>query len=506
MAFEAVPEFLLPTRFKSGNNLVLDTAFITRLMIPGYPLTDYETEDAMNPFYLGCDVSKGYGDFVIIDAQKETLVENFQLDDTFEGHTCLYKQLESLLKKHPGAKISAGIESTGGYENNWYHTLIKFQTTLDIQTAHVNPVGITHDSKAGLQRNGTDKISARNIAEYLIRHPETICYNKENPFASLKKQWGFISLLKKQVTQLLNQLESLLYTSNPELLVYCRNGVQNWVLQVARQYPTARKLALARSNTVVKIPFVTKERAEKLIATAKKSVASAVDEVSEQLVLSTVNQILFMKKNIAIQEAQLVKTCSMPEVDLLMSFIGIGKCTALVLMLYIGSIERFSSAKSLAAYFGLHPEYRISGDDKKGRFRMSKKGQSEPRKLLYMAALSAIQANPLIRDIYKAKVEQGMAKKAAIGVCMHKIIRIVYGMLKSNTPFNPEIDLHNRNKAEKKPAVKRQDKSRRFHSYDTSAPISRRQNLKRMEQRLSQDGISPSHAGSDASLHPPINI
>ncbi len=456
----------------------------------------------MNEFYLGCDVSKGYGDFVIINAQKEMVVENFQLDDTFEGHACLFKQLESLLKEHPGAKISAGIESTGGYENNWYHKLIKFQASLDIQTAHVNPVGITHDSKAGLQRNGTDKISARNIAEYLIRHPETVCYNKENPLASLKKQWGFISLLKKQVTQLLNQLESLLYTSNPELLVYCRNGVQDWVLQVARNYPTAKKLASARAKTVAKIPFVTPERAANLITAAKRSVASAVDEMSEHLVLSTVDQILFMKKNIAVQEGLLVRTCSLPEAALMKSFIGIGKSTALVLMLYIGNIERFASAKSLAAYFGLHPEYRISGDDKKGRFRMSKKGQSEPRKLLYMACLSGIQANPLLRDIYKAKVDQGMAKKAAIGVCMHKTIRIVYGMLKSNTAFNPEIDLKNRRKAEKKPAVKRQDKSRRFHSYDSSAPISRRQNTKRMEQRLSQDGLPPSHAGSDLAPIP----
>lgn len=43
MAFEAVPEFLLPIRSKSGNNLVHDTAF-TRLMIPDYPNNDTEVE------------------------------------------------------------------------------------------------------------------------------------------------------------------------------------------------------------------------------------------------------------------------------------------------------------------------------------------------------------------------------------------------------------------------------------------------------------------------------
>ena len=450
----------------------------------------------MNEFYLGCDASKGYGDFVILNSQKQTMVENFQLDDTFTGHNHLYHQLEMFLKRHPGSRLSAGIESTGGYESNWCYALARFGASLNIRVAHINPVGIANDSKAEQQRNTTDKISARNIAEYMIRHPEKVEYGTENPLISLKRQWGYIALLKKQLTQLLNHLEILVYTSNPELLMYCRNGVQGWILQLLLKYPTARKLASARVKTVAKIPFINEGRAAKLIERAKTSVASTVDEISSQLLSSTVAQILHLKKAIQIQTDQLEKECSLREVNLLTSCIGIGKITALVLMIYIETIDRFSSSKKLAAYFGLHPEYRISGDGKKGRFRMSKKGQPEPRKMLYMACMSAITSNPLIKELYTRKVEQGMAKKAAIGVCMHKMIRIVYGMLKNNTPFDAEIDQTNRNNAKNKTASKTVDKSRRLQSYDSDAPISRRQNAKRMEQRLSQDGVLPSCAGS----------
>lgn len=442
----------------------------------------------MTEFYLGCDVSKGYGDFVVLNAQKETVIENFQLDDTFEGHNCLFMQLEALTKKHPDVLIYAGLESTGGYENNWYHKLVKFQNNLNIQTAHLNPVGITHDSKAGMQRNGTDKISARNVAEYLIRHPEKVSYNKDCSLDSLKKQWGFIGLLKKQMTQLLNQLETLMYAANPELLAYCKNGMPGWVLLLQKKYPTAKKLSSAHIKTIGKIPYIPENKAERLVAAAKKSVASAVDDVTEQIIISVVTQILHLKKLIATQEKQMEASCSMPEVELLTSFIGIGKCTAIVLMLYIGSIERFASAKKLAAYFGLHPEYRVSGDGKKGRFCMSKKGQSEPRKLLYMVAMSAIQSNPLLSEIYKLKTDTGMAKKAAMGVCMHKTIRIVYGMLKNNTLYSPEIDYANRKKADKAKPGKVKDKSRRYQKYDSIAPVSRRQNSKRKEQGQSQDG------------------
>jgi hypothetical protein len=40
-----------------------------------------------------------------------------------------------------------------------------------------------------------------------------------------------------------------------------------------------------------------------------------------------------------------------------------------------------------------------------------------------------------------------MEKMAAIGLCMHKTLRIIYGMLKHNMAFDPEIDRKNREKS-----------------------------------------------------------
>jgi hypothetical protein len=85
-----------------------------------------------------------------------------------------------------------------------------------------------------------------------------------------------------------------------------------------------------------------------------------------------------------------------------------------------------------------------------------------------------------------------MKKMVAIGLCMHKILRIIYGMLKNNTPFNPAIDLVNRERVNANSPQEKKDKKRRFQEFDKNAPISRRQKKKREEQRLSQnanDGI-----------------
>jgi len=141
----------------------------------------------MKTFYLGIDVSKGYADFMIINSKKQPVVQAFQLDDTFEGHQTLYNTLSRFMAQHDHATLFAGMESTGGYESNWYNALIQFQGALNIQTARLNPLGVMHNSKADLKKNTTDKISAQNIAEYLVAHPEKVKYQQEDNLAGLRK-------------------------------------------------------------------------------------------------------------------------------------------------------------------------------------------------------------------------------------------------------------------------------------------------------------------------------
>jgi transposase len=452
----------------------------------------------MQPFYLGIDASKGYADFIMLDSQKRVVTESFQLDDTFEGHCLLYELLMNFSTDHPEAIIYAALESTGGYENNWYNALLAFQGPLNLQTARLNPLGVYHNSKADMKRNVTDKISAQNVAEYMIGHPEKVRYESQDHLASLRKQWGFVKMLTKQATQLLNQLETLLYTANPEILTYCKDGVPGWVFTLLVKYPTAAKLAKAKVTAIAKIPYVSSAKAETLRVNAKKSVASATDEITQQLIVATVRQILHLRETIKSQTEIMTKACSMPEVDLLKTFIGISDYSAIGLMLNIQCVKRFKTVKKLASFFGLHPAVKMSGDGV-SLVRMSKKGRTEPRQILFMVAMTAISKNPLIMEIYQEHVHKGMEKMAAIGLCMHKILRVIYGMLKHNRPFDPEIDRKNRQKSIRKRQSKRENKIRRFQDYDPNAPISRRHKIKRMEQRQSQ-----SDNGAECGILAPV--
>lgn len=462
-------------------------------------------------FYLGIDVSKGYADFIILGKDKKVVEDNFQLDDTFEGHNQLFEILSGFLAKHPETNIFAAVESTGGYENNWLKFLSKCQNQLQLSVARVNPFGVSYNSKASLNRIITDKQSAKNVAEYLISHPEKVQYNNEDYYSSVRRQWTLIKMLTKQKVQLLNQLESLLYIANPEVLSYCSNSVNLWTLKMLRQYPTARNLSKARLSTLNRIPYITESLAKQLIDNAKNSVASSVDDTTAEIIRALVDQILQLKKLIYLQRKQLEKNCNLAEVELLKSLKGIGTYSAVGLMIEILSVERFSSVKKLASFFGIHPVFKQSGDGLSG-FKMSKRGRKEPRQILFNVARFAVVHNPYIKEIYAMHLQKGMPKMAALGAVMYKILRIVYGMLKNNKPFNPEIDRVNRARHNSVDNQNKPDYRRRYQLMDIKAPISRRQIKKRKEQEKSQilkplNAESPKEifTGSDSHSFPKEN-
>jgi hypothetical protein len=295
-----------------------------------------------------------------------------------------------------------------------------------------------------------------------------------------------------------------MYCSCPSLLVHCRNGIPHWLLAILEKYPTTAQLSRAHATTMVKIPYVTIKLAQAIITAAQNDVASTADAVSACSIQVAAQQILALEKSIATMKTALSKKWGKhPLVQLLCSFKGIGIFSALGLLINIRSIDLFDDAKNLVSYFGLHPIWRESGDGTFG-YHMSKQGRVQPREILFMVAWSAVRYNPHIKELYrKCMAEKEMKPLEALGVVMHKILRIIYGMLKTNTAYNAEIDKKNQTKTvivvKKDHQQAHEKKIRRFQCKDDAAPISRRQARKREKANGSQCTIS-AECGITASL------
>lgn len=440
----------------------------------------------MSNFYLGVDVSKGYADFVILDEFKHVREEHFTLDDTAKGHQGLFQILQFFCEQHQNAVIFAAVESTGGYENNWYQALRSMGTVLPVKTARLNPSGIRYHGQAALKRTSTDKISAITIAEYQINYPEVIQYDQQDEFKSMKRLYTAFRMFVKMRTQLLNQMETVLYTANPELVQYRKDNTPKWLLRLLSDYPVADDLAKASIDELACIPYVSEKRAEEIIAAAQTSVASATDQPTRVIMKTIVNQILELDKSIQALKKQAAVFVDVPEIALLTSIKSIGVMSAIGLYIELGGcIAKFPRAKELCSFWGLHPLIKDSGD---GGWvpRMSKQGRKMPRSILFMAALNGIRTDSYIQHIYHRQLAKGKCKMSAIGICMHKLARIIYGVLSNNTPFDPDIDKQHQNRSKIKKQKTKKTDSRRFQNEDRQAPISRRQTKKRKEREESQ--------------------
>lgn len=125
---------------------------------------------------------------------------------------------------------------------------------------------------------------------------------------------------------------------------------------------------------------------------------------------------------------------------LLDSIPGIGEKTIGVILAFL-SVEKFDSAKQVAAFVGLNPKPRQSGSSVIGVSRISKTGDANLRKAFYMPAVVSIRFNPIIKDFAERLSSAGKSKMVIVIAAMRKLLHIIYGVLKNKTSFNENIKI-----------------------------------------------------------------
>lgn len=111
---------------------------------------------------------------------------------------------------------------------------------------------------------------------------------------------------------------------------------------------------------------------------------------------------------------------------------SIGRITAATLLAdlpELGQLDR----KEIAALVGVAPMNRDSG--RKRGHRKTQGGRPEVRSALYMAALTGIRYNPILKSQYEHLVKRGKEKKVAITACMRKMLTILNAMMRDQQPF-----------------------------------------------------------------------
>ena len=122
------------------------------------------------------------------------------------------------------------------------------------------------------------------------------------------------------------------------------------------------------------------------------------------------------------------------DADLLITVPGIGKATQRTLIADLPELGRLTRRK-IAALVGVAPINRDSGT-LRGR-RTIAGGRPAVRAALYMAALVASRANPLIAAYYARLRAAGKTGKQALAACMRKLLVILNAILRDRKPWQP---------------------------------------------------------------------
>jgi transposase len=158
---------------------------------------------------------------------------------------------------------------------------------------------------------------------------------------------------------------------------------------------------------------------------------------------SIVQSIRGLKKALAEVEQQLRQVvASAPahkaKAELMTAVPGVGPQLSVTLIAELPELGRLGR-REIAALVGVAPHAHESGKFK-GR-RMIWGGRAHVRTMLYMATLSAVRHNPVLRNHYRALLERGKARKLALVACMRKLLVILNALLRDQVPWNPDFSL-----------------------------------------------------------------
>jgi transposase len=116
---------------------------------------------------------------------------------------------------------------------------------------------------------------------------------------------------------------------------------------------------------------------------------------------------------------------------------GVGRIISAYFIAIIGNIDRFQTAAQVVAYMGLSPLQKTSGTSV-NRSRMSRQGDPQFRKVLYMGAMRAICGDNVYSMYANTLEERGKPYKYRATAVMRKMTRTMFAMWRDEEPFSEE--------------------------------------------------------------------
>jgi transposase len=300
--------------------------------------------------------------------------QHIQIENNDKGFKVFNKWLKQV--KLTLAQLHVVFEHTGMYSLLLEDWLAGKQVTYSVVAA------LQIKKSLGIVRGKTDHIDAQRIAEYAVKNKNKL----PNPLPSPDRQC-------------IQRLQSL--SNYKDKLVVQRAGFLAVIEDTKFFKQLAERDILIKSHRQM-IAFLTGQ----------------IEIIEKEITVVMQSQPTFNSNY-----------------KLLQTITGIGKQTALEVIILTGNFSKFENARLFASFCGTAPFPYISGTSIKGKAKVSHLANKKMKSLLFMAAQSAINHDPELKAYYNKRVKMGKNKMSTINIIKNKLIGRMFAVIVRQTPF-----------------------------------------------------------------------
>lgn len=410
---------------------------------------------------VGVDVAASFSVATALKPDGTVFQKNLKIKHDQPGFEKFLHFLKKIEEEFNSAPI-VFCESTGIYHFTLLQFLIKHQVIIHV----VNPLITNSNKNWNIRKAKTDKLDSYSIAKLCkTGDVKTSCIHSEE-FLYLRFLVREYYQITDSAAELKVKFSNSVYMHYPGLQFAFKNLTGKTPLAFIQAYPTPNDLLNAPKDNVITFLRTSSRRG---FEWAQKKYQLLIKIASEANVIG-INPNLFTNKVKRFSDAytffksqlealvneifDYIENASFSDtfnknLELLLSFKGMGKITAITLLTEIGEITNFSMAKKLVAFFGVDPSVNESGNFKGDKNKMSKRGTTTGRRALYTLALSCVRKtkagkaiNQVLYDYYHTQLGNKKKKKVRLVAVMNKLLRYIFSVLKNQKPYevrNPKI-------------------------------------------------------------------
>ena len=386
---------------------------------------------------VGIDVAKDKHDCCILGNDAQEMFPVFTIPNTRAGFDMLYEKIASVT--NDVSEIKVGLEATGHYSYNLLGSLLD----NGLECYVINPLHTNLYRKGqSLRKTKTDKVDAAAIAMMLFTDRTLKPYSVESyhneelksltryRFNKVQERAGLRISVSRLVNILFPELEHLVPTlhmpSVYALLKECPGASY-----IADTHLTHLTSLLSKASK----GRYSRDKAIEIRDTARLSIGSVMSAKSMEL-KHTIQLIEVLSQEIDEIESSIDSI--MEQIRSPITTIpGIKNRMGAMILAEIGDFKRFDNPDKILAYAGMSPSTYESGKLTSSHSHMEKRGSRYLRYALFNATRFVCMWDPTFRAYLAKKRSEGKHYYVAISHAAKKLIRLIYAMELSGSPYRP---------------------------------------------------------------------